>query len=470
MGRYRKLMNNTMMFAIGNLGNKFIGFFLVPLYTFYLSTSEFGTIDLLITTTSLLLPIFSFGIYDAVLRFVMDTKERSHKILSNSLLVVLIGTLLGILCYPILKSIQIADSYLVYFYLLLFFQAVNAVFLQYIRAMNKMKLFMISSLLTTIVTLLLALLFLKYYQLGIIGYLLSLLGANFFSMVLLFFAGKIYQDIDLKGIDKDTIRLMLIYSLPLIPNSLMWWVMQLSDRYMVTFFLGAGANGLYAVANKIPSLLNMINSIFFQAWQLAAIEESNSEDKASFFTNIFSVLFSVMVLSTSGILLVLRFIVGHLIAPEFYGAWRYVPFLLISVVFSSFSGFLGTNYIAMKKTGGVLKTSMIGAVISAISNLIFIPKFGMNGASFSIMLSFFIIWVLRMIDTRKFVTIHMNWLQFVMSFVVLFVQIWLLLMNVGYEYLWGAGLFLMLILMQAPTYKVVKTLFVKNRFAKQAVS
>ncbi len=466
MGRYRKLMSNTLLFAIGNLGNKFIGFFLVPFYTFYLSASEFGTIDLLTTTTGLLLPVFSFGIFDAVLRFTMEGKEQT-KILSSSLMVVFLGMLLSILCYPLLTFLPIPNSYFLYFYLLLFLQGINAVFMQFIRATNKMKLFTISSLLTTVVTLLLAVFFLKYYQLGMTGYLFTLIGAGFFSMVLLFFAGKIYQDIDIKAVDTSTMRTMLLYSLPLIPNSLMWWLMQLSDRYMIAFFLGAGANGLFAVANKIPSLLSMVHAIFFQAWQLAAIEERDSGDKTTFFNHVFSMLFAVMVLSTSAILLILKFVIGHLIAPEFYDSWQYVPFLLISVIFSSFSGFLGTNYIAMKKTSGVLKTSVVGAVVSVVSNLILLPAFGLNGASFSIMLSFFVIWVLRMIDTRKFVTIRIHWLQFVLSFFVLFLQIGLLYVGGRFEYLWGAGLFVLLMVIQVPTYRVVRELFGGRRGGKR---
>jgi len=458
MNKYKKLFNNTLIFAIGNLGNRLITFFLVPFYTFYLTTSEFGTVDLLITTINLLLPVISFSIYDAILRFVLESKDQSKEIFSSSLIITFFGLGISVFIYPFFGMIEMFEGYFFYFYLLLIFQALNKNLLQFVRAQNQIKLYTVSSLFMTLVTLILTIILMKYFQLGISGYLYSLIGANLSSLVLLFLAGKVYNYIDFRSINVGTMKMLLLYSLPLIPNALMWWIMQLSDRFLVTFFLGVGANGLYAVANKIPNLLSIVNTIFFQAWQISAIEESNNSDNSAFFNSVFSILFSVMLVSTSSILLILRVLVKYLIAPEFYTSWRYIPFLLIAIVFSSFSGFLGTNYISMKKTSGILKTSVWGALANIILNIVLIPIFGINGASFATMVSFGIIFVFRVIDTRNFVRIKINIMQFLSSFCIIFIQVILMLTEKENIHYLSIPLFLILILLQIPTYRIVRDL------------
>lgn len=183
---------------------------------------------------------------------------------------------------------------------------------------------------------------------------------------------------------------MLIYSIPLIPNALMWWVMNASNRYFILFFVGASANGLFAVANKIPSFLSILNTIFFKAWQLSAIEEYGDESKAKFYSQTFYYFSVVMFVGTSIILMILKYMMGILVSEEFFSSWQFIPFLLIGIVFSSFSAFLGTNYIAAKQTKGIFRTSLIGGTINIILNLIFIPLVGTNGAAISTMISFWL--------------------------------------------------------------------------------
>src|SRR5690606_38107953 len=119
------------------------------------------------------------------------------------------------------------------------------------------------------------------------------------------------------------------------------------------------------------------------------IEEANSKDKSNFFSNVFNVFSMVMLLSTSLLLVHLKYIIEVLVADSYIESWKYVPFLLLGIVFSSFSGFLGTNYIAEKKTTGVFKTSLIGAIINIVLNLLMIPLLGLNGAAIATMISFF---------------------------------------------------------------------------------
>ncbi|MCF7623646.1 MULTISPECIES: oligosaccharide flippase family protein [Bacillaceae] len=446
MNNYKKLVNNSLIFAVGNLGTKLIVFFLVPLYTYYLTKTEFGMVDLLTSTLSFLMPIFSLCIFDSVLRFAMDNNYDKQAVLANSLVVTFIGFVLSFLIYPILIYILPFDDFILYFYLLLFVQSINTILTQYVRAIGMVKLFACSGLINAFILLVCNIFLLMLFPMGIVGYLFSLVIANIFSSLFVIIGGKVQNDFNVKKINIKLTKEMLLYSIPLIPNALMWWIMGLSDRFIITYFLGLSANGLYAVANKIPSILNIINSIFFQAWQMSAIEEVDSKDKSKFFSNVFNVFSIAMLVSTSLLLILLKIIMKFFVADNYFDAWQYVPFLLLGVVFSSFSGFLGTNYIAAKKTSGVFKTSVIGAIINIVANVILIPIIGINGASIGTMLSFAVIWLLRIKDTREFVKVEINIKKMVFTLIALIVQIGLLYMNLAFECLFQIIIFIIIIL------------------------
>ncbi|MCC3648466.1 oligosaccharide flippase family protein [Cytobacillus oceanisediminis] len=455
MNNYKKLINNSLIFAVGNFGSKLIVYFLVPLYTYYLTPVEFGTVDFFITTISFLMPILSFSIADSVLRFVMDKNYDKKVVLINSILIIMLGFSVLLVSLPILTNTIFFKDYLLYFYLLIALKLLNNVFNEYNKGKGLVKLYAVGGILNAFILLISNILLLVIFDKGISGYLNSLIIANMCSSLLAFIGGKIYQDIDIKKVNKRTMKEMLLYSIPLVPNALMWWTMNLSDRYIITFFLGLGANGLYAVANKIPSILNIITSIFFQAWQMSAIEEAESKNKSSFFSNVFNVFWLVMLVSTSFLLTHLKFVIEILVSDDYYSAWKYVPFLLLGVVFSSFSGFLGSNYIAAKKTSGIFKTSVIGAIINIILNITLIPIIGINGAAIGTMISFFIIWLLRIIDTKQFVNIKLNIIKFTLTMIVICLQIGVLYLNLPFEYIVQLSFWTLVILINFKEIKVI---------------
>ncbi|MBZ9536853.1 oligosaccharide flippase family protein [Cytobacillus oceanisediminis] len=454
MSRYKKLAKNSVIFAIGNLGSKLITLLLVPLYTFYLSTEQFGVVDLVGTTLSMLVPIFTLSIFEAVLRFVMDKNYDKKVILNNALILTMVGFVISLLLYPVLQYILPFSEFLYLFYILLFTQSINNTILQFIRAIGKVKLYASFGIITALLILILNIIFLIVFDLGEVGYLLSLIIADVISILTVVIIGKIYKYINLKSINTKIIKEMLIYSMPLIPNALMWWVMGLSDRYLITYFLGFSANGIYAIANKLPNVLNIVNSIFFQAWQMSAIEEVNSKDKSEFFSKVFNAYSTLLFLCASIFLVLIKPLIGFLIAPEYSNVWRYIPFLLMGIIFSSFSGFLGTNYIALKKTTGVFRTSVLGAFINLFLNIILIPKFGINGASFSTMISFSVIWIVRTFETKKFITLKIRYFTFIPTIILLYLQIYILYCNISYEFMF---LFLIVIIIIILNLKEIYT-------------
>ncbi|WP_423188925.1 lipopolysaccharide biosynthesis protein [Alkalibacterium sp. f15] len=463
MNSYKKLLGNSFVFAIGRLGSKLISFFLVPVYTYYLSTAEFGTVDLVITTVSMLLPIVSASIFDAVLRFIMDDKNETDSVMMNALYIAIIGFLIALLFYPLIIWLNLLDdsTFVMFMYIILFMQMLERIFAEYARAIGEIKKFAINGILITISTGTLNILFLVVFGLGVNGYFVSMILAYLISIIYLVLSTKAYRHFDLSLIKKPVMKLLLFYSVPLIPNTLMWWLINASSRYFIRFFIGIGANGLFAVASRIPSLIKIFIQIFMQAWQLSAIEEFDSENKSDFYSNVFNYLSSLLFIGIAAILIVLKPGISFLFAADYYEAWVVVPFLLLGAVFSSFSSFLGTNYIAAKKTKGVFKTSVYGGLVSLVLNYILISQFGIIGAGISSMLSFFIIWILRVYDTREYIDMTINWKLLIQNLVIISLHIALLFFDVPvyYEIMAGIGLFLLILFVNRSLWLLLKKIW-----------
>ncbi len=457
MDKYKKLINNSLVFAIGNFGSRIVSIILVPLYTYYLSTAEYGTVDLVTTTTTMLLPIISLSIYQAVFRFAMDSQESNSEVLTNSILITVIGAFIALLIYPILSFFNASNNLLAYLYVILVFQAFQNLIAQYARAIGKVKVFALNGILQTLVLGISNIIFLIIFSYGVDGYLMSIILSNIASIIYLSFNINILRDINFNKIDRALIKNMLKFSIPLIPNSFMWWLINASNRYFIIYFRGVEVNGLFSVANKIPAFLILFTSIFSQAWQMSAIDEYDSEDKSNFYSKIYNFYFVLLIFGTSIILLILKFIVSKFLSPEYFKSWEYVPFLLLGVVFSSLSGFLGTNYVASKETRGAFRTSVIGAIIALASNIVLVPYLSGIGAGLATMISFAVVWLIRIIDTRKFIIIEFDIKKTVLSLTVIFIQIAVMFLMLEFiiELSIHAILILILLFMHKQTIKKI---------------
>lgn len=424
MNKYEKLVMNSIVFAIGNFGSKFIGIIMVPLYTHVLSTNEYGEADLLITTISLLLPILVLSIGQAVIRFSVSYSGENNRaqVYSNAMLINIMGSIILMLFYPILHFTNVFGDLLLPFIILMISRIFSDTLSQFSRGIGKIKEFAFNGILMTLITAGLNVYFLLFLKIGLSGYLLSMIIANVISNIYLFLVVEGYKLFSVKNINQSLLNKMLSYSVPLIPNNIMWWLINGSTRYFILIFLGAGANGIFAVANKIPSILSMATNIFSQAWQLSAFEEYNTEDKSKFYSTVFKNYYTIIFILASGILIISKILIINLVSTSFSTSWQIVPFLLLAAIYQSFSGFLGTNYTAALNTKGIFSTSVYCALISVLLNVFLIPLIGIFGAGVGTCIAFFTMWIIRLHDTKKYVETKVNYKEFLMINIVFILQ------------------------------------------------
>ncbi|HGF7940858.1 polysaccharide biosynthesis C-terminal domain-containing protein [Enterococcus lactis] len=424
MNKYKRLISNSLIFAVGNFGSKILLLLLVPFYTFQLTTSEYGTADLVTTTINMLLPIVTLSIYEATLRFTIGEDEnRQYLTLKNSFLLLFLASIVFILAITII-NLKIKIPYSEFIIIIIVLQGFQNILAQYVRAINKIKIYAINGIIMSLVLAISNIIFLKFLSFGVDGYLLSIIMSNLVSLFFMVIVLKFDFILIVKSkVDWKLFKRMLVYSVPLIPNAFMWWLMNASSRYFILFYLDATANGLFAVASKIPSILSMVQTVFFQAWQLSAIEEYDSDNKREFYSSIFYWLSTIMIICTSILILFLKPIINITMSGNYSLSWKPVPFLLIGLIFSSFSSFFGTFYIAEKKTTGVMYTSVIGGMVSLILNFILIRYFGIIGAGLSTLISFLLIWILRVRDINKFFKINIQLKRLCISISGLILQV-----------------------------------------------
>lgn len=425
MNRYNKLLNNSAIFALGSLGSKLVIILLVPLYTYYLSSQNYGLVDLVASTQALMMPFITLTVEQAILRYLIGSKDRHeiNSIFSSSFFVCICTLLILFLLCSVIVLYNVWDVKIIaYFYFLVAASAFQMLFSTYLRAIGEVKKFAISGIFQVIVLLLLNLIFLVYLRLGLDGYLISLIGSYIFSTIYCIYVSKGLK-ISFFLVDKNILSKIVSFSLPLIPNYSMWWLVNNSTRYVVLTFIGLSANGLFAVASKIPMCINVFVTVFQQAWQISAFEEFDSRDRSKYYSSVFRNYYQFLFLLASFLLVVNQWVFTYLVSPEFTEAWRLVPFLIYGVLYQTFSSFLGTIYTANFKTKSVFITSFIGAGISIGANFIFIPLYGASFAGVGATLGFFVMWYLRLRDTRKIVYTELKVTEFSLLNIIYISQI-----------------------------------------------
>ena len=422
--KFKKLSLNTLLFTISGFGSKIISFLFVPLYTYMLSTEEYGNLDLMSTTAQLMIPILTLNIQDAVLRFALDKEYDDKKVINVALKVFGVSSvimLVAVVLFDRLRLFSVDSSYIWYLFALYLTSSLYNILSMFLRATDKIKLFVICGLLNTLITCGLNILFLLVLKLGVVGYMCASVAGSFVSIVLMFLFGEIFRTFG----QKETLSLfikMASYSLPLVANSLAWWVNNASDRYILTFFCGATINGIYAVSYKIPTILSTVQGVFYNSWSISAITEFDKDDKDGFLGNVYSMYSCISFIGCSAIMIFNIYIAKFLYSNDFYQAWQSVPFLLLGTAFNGLGLFEGCLFTAVKKTKAVSYTTFAGAIINTMMNFALIPFIGAVGAAVATCLGYFATWIVRALQMRKFVLIKVKWNYQIICMALLLLQ------------------------------------------------
>lgn len=409
--KYRTLFKDTALFALSSMGSKILTILLVPLYTYTLSTSEYGTIDLINSIINLLITILTLSMSDAVLRFAFDKELDKRKVLSNGLLFVFLATAVCGMLYPVASKLsQSMGDYWLVVTILFFVTSLRECIASYVKAIEKTKLFAAQGIVSTIILLIGNIVFLVYINCGIYGYLFSLILSSAVASLLMIVCGNIFKGWKF-GCDISLLKEMLKYSWPLVFSTVSWWINTSADKLMISSMISVSENGIYSVAHKIPSLLTTVTGVFSQAWLLSAVaseEKDSASEKGRFFSNIYIFYMLIGVYTCFGLIGFDKLFAKVLFVKEFYVAWRYIPFLVLASLFSAYAGFLASIFRASKKTNVMFYSTVISCIVNIALNYHLIPLVGALGAAVATMISFMIMWLNRQIVIRTIMPINLG--------------------------------------------------------------
>lgn len=413
MERNKRLFKTTIIYFIGTFGSKLLVFFLMPLYSAYLSTEQFGTVNLITNIVPLIGPVFTLQVTETIFRFLCTSKDddEKKKYITNSFIIFLIGMSIFILMYIpicIITKFQYAYLFILYFV----FNYLGIYLQQVLRGVRKNVDYTITGILSTLIQLIINIVFIKYIheRSMLLAYAIGSITITVYALIRL----KFFKYIKLKLFSKNIIKEMLKYSIPLVPNQISWWLNGTAGLYILEYFCGTASTGLVSFANKFPTLIMTVNSIFLMAWTESSIYEYSSEDKAEYYSKNLENFTKFIILFAALLLPLIKIYYEFFITETYHESISLVPFMFVAMIFNAISAFVGTVYTASMKTKGAFYTTVIAAIVNLVFAIILIPICGQYGYVIANIISYIAFYIVRRISINKIVKLQDDYKQYIL--------------------------------------------------------
>lgn len=422
--REESFIKNAIVLAFGTFFPKFASFVSLPILTACLTREEYGTYDLVVVLVSLFLPIITLQIHTAAFRFLIDCRDSSHEkecVITNIFAFTIPVSLLAlVVLFLVLHDYSYTVRFLICAYF--FFDVMANSARQVARGLSLNTVYSTSASISAFGQILFVLVFVLWLKKGLVGCMAALIASEVLSTVFLMLRAGIYKYLRVSSVDGEEIKRLLAYSWPMVPNALSMWVMQVSDRLVVSFFLGVASNAIYAVANKLPSIMTLAQTSIVQAWQENASQAANDKDVGRYYSKTFNMVLGFAAGLLSLLISLSPLLFKILVKGNYDEAYTQLPILFMSMLFFSMASFLGGIYVAFYKTKSIGITTVIAAALNLLIDVSLIRYIGLYAASLSTLLSYIFLFTYRMLGVKKFVNIVYDIRRIAFICVVLILQ------------------------------------------------
>lgn len=400
----KALLTGTIVYAIGNLGTKILTFLIVPLYTYYISTSDMGDYDLLMTSVSLLTPLISLRISDATYNWMIKRTASNEICIKATYNYLLKSCALAVIIIGVAsRFVYIWNIGL--FLAIMILEPILETTQKILRGLKNQKLFAASGIIYTGILVSLNFITVCVLKLGVSSLLVNTVISHIISIAFIFCLEKRMRCLTVT-VDKSELLItqkeMLKYSMPLVPSTLSWWVMSVSDRYVVRFFLGNSFNGIYAIATKFPSVLQTFFVLFNNAWtDMALANLQSKEENNKYVSNLFEKMYVFSFSAIFCLIPITKVVTQVILSSDYKIGSIYIGFLYLGAIFQGFSTFASVGYLQNKKTARAATSSVAGAIVNLLVDLILVKSVGLFAAALSTYAGFLVMWLVRMYDIRN---------------------------------------------------------------------
>ncbi len=415
--RSEELVKTTVIYAIGNIGSKFIRFLMVPIYTYFLSSEELGLYDLILTSLLLLEPIITLKITESTFRWLLDKKSDQFVVISTTFTFICISSFIGMIILVVVNSIYIQFPYAALLGVLLIARIISSFISEIFRGLGKNWTYSIYGISLTVSVFISALVALYLFQDKVEGLLISSIISTL-SISFIFYFLKLRKFLRFGFSKPDAIE-YLKYSIPLIPSSINWWGIKLLNRFVILSKLGLVYNGIFAVVFTFPQIMTILGQIFYMAWQKNSIESFKSIDRDFYYSRLFNKYVDIQFALAFVLMAISRLSFEFLFEDTYRESYYYSYPLLLGSVFNSFGAFYAVSYLGAKKTIGAFITSFLGLIVNVSILFGFTDLYGLWAASFANLFGFITLWVFRVYHSKKYSELEVPWSK-IMVYCILF--------------------------------------------------
>ena len=390
------LARHSVVYGLGNFLNRIVSFLLIPVYTRFLTPNDYGIKELVGLSTDVLGILLATAISSAIYRFYFEyesEKDRSEVISTSIIAIGGAGlTALAILLFFTrnLAGLIVDNSDLSYFFTISFvsmwFQSLNDVGYNYLRANQKSLRFVVLSFLKMAIAIGLNIYTVCFLKIGVLGILISTLASAVFMTLVLVIPMMIKIRLQFSA---EKFKEMLKYGLPIVPSQFGAFIVHLSDRFFLKAYCSIADTGLYSLGYRFGTLpANFISDPFNQTWQPRRFEISKQEGAERVFGRIFTYFLFLISFAGLGVSALTLDVLKIIADPKFWPAYKVVPVIVLASTIFTFHYHLNMGILIAKKTKYLAYINFSNGVVVTGLNFLLIPRYGVYGAAYATLIAF----------------------------------------------------------------------------------
>lgn len=394
----KTIVKHTSIYGLGGIIGQFIGFFMLPVYTRYLSPGDYGILELLSITTGIIGIIIAAGITQAVFRFYYeyDDQRERNEVISTGVLTFSVFALVALSLLS-LASVQFSSlilgsrKYSMYFvvsFATVWFSTLIRMGMDYLRIREWSTIYLVVSMVNLVVSLSLNIYFVVFAEQGVMGILLSgLISSILFAILLVV---PLLAKVGLR-FSLAKCRALLEFGAPLIVSDVGRSIANRSDRYFIRAFGTLDATGIYSLGYKFGTIVHsFVTSPFLQIWFPRRMASYKDKDSEQMFSQIFTYFLFVLTFVSLGVSVLIKDVIRIVTTPAFYEAHRIVPLIVFAYIIFSFYYHFSIPLFVNKKSRQIAGIDAVTSVVNLVLNYFLIKRYLLWGAVAATILTFLV--------------------------------------------------------------------------------
>lgn len=377
-----KLVKKAGLYFIGNISAKLIAVILIPLYAFFVSSEDLGTYDYAQTIMNILVPVFYFSIWEAILKFLLTYKERTGEIVATTIVyMLLISVFLLGAGYIIMKLTHNSMVFMVFAIMIAYI--ISYVWQYFARGVQQNNVYVFGSVAGALINLGLTVVFLCVFHMGLYALFASFILAQLAIAAVIEFKCRFLTYLSFKNFRLSLFKEMINFSGPLVLNTISYWFITGYGRLIITHQLGAKMNGLYTFANKFAMIITVVGQVIAMALIEEAVikAKSKSEELGTYFFNVLTMLFRIFLSAIIIGMPVIAILYQAIRNTEYSESLSLIPFFLLYSTGNILALNVGSVFQAINKTKYLFTTTLLGAAFTVILSNLLLPWIGIYGIS-----------------------------------------------------------------------------------------